>query len=724
MGAFGVTFLIWVWGGVSFQAYDGWPTGPGFLVLCSGVAVAVWAAGFRTAFEKSAAWFALNALGFAAFLHLVEAGPIVRYQKLLLPKVWEQAQLPGVALVLLQLLGVSAGLFRVLGQKGALQRASQAMPGRWGWRWVLALGAVCAFSANELWKTLFEWLLEMGMVFGISLLNLANLVLIAKALPQAQTQKIIALIEAPSSARLDPFAKGAALWCALVSLFLGWFSYDWHPHIPDEVVYLFHARYFAQGQLFAAPPLVPEAFAPDLLLSEPTRWFCPVPPGWPAILAIGVKLGVPWLVNPLLAAVCVLLLFALVRRIFGLREARWSVLLLSLSPWFLFVSMSVMTHNTSLVLALFAAWCVAKIRDGGHLGYAAFGGMAIGGVSLVRPLEGALVALLLGLWCLIQRGPSMGRLVLRSAVLTLSTIAVGALVLPYNKFFTGDAFYFPIMAYADRVYTPGSNNLGFGPDRGMGWRGLDPRAGHDLRDMALNTNVNVFAVNVELLGWATGSILPLALATFAPKPKLQDLWMLSVIVAISGVHGLYWFSGGPDFGARYWYLVLAPCIVLSARGVLGFADRLEPLWTGAKTKALGAALAACLLSMLVFMPWRVVDKYHNYRGAKSQFYDLLKEKKVGGGLVLLYGDKHPDYGPAMYWNPLEPKEDLSAPLVARDHDLEISKKVIDAYPRRKVWLLDGPTVTKTNYQVLKGPLSSAEAKMALERIWRRRKASP
>ena len=58
--------------------------------------------------------------------------------------------------------------------------------------------------------------------------------------------------------------------------------------------------------------------------------------------------------------------------------------------------------------------------------------------------------------------------------------------------------------------------------------------------------------------------------------------MLAVIAVIVGLHCFYWFSGGPDFGARYWYLVLIPCIVLAVRGL----DVLSMLWQTRQTRRL------------------------------------------------------------------------------------------------------------------------------------------
>src|SRR3979490_1995849 len=120
------------------------------------------------------------------------------------------------------------------------------------------------------------------------------------------------------------------------------------------------------GETLSMPaPPVPAAFDMDLMTIEPTRWFSPVQPGWPAVLAVGERLGVPWLVNPLLAGLNVLLPFALVRELYERRTARVAVLLLAVSPWHVFMAMNFMTHTVSLTFALGAAVLVAWSRRTG-----------------------------------------------------------------------------------------------------------------------------------------------------------------------------------------------------------------------------------------------------------------------------------------------------------------------------------------------------------------------
>ena len=278
----------------------------------------------------------------------------------------------------------------------------------------------------------------------------------------------------------------------IVAAVLARMAYQNHPHLPDEVVYLLHARYFARGLLTLPLPPVPAAFNIDLMQYEPTRWYSPVPPGWPALLALGVRAGAPWLVNPLLGGVSLVLAYLLLGTMYSRRTSRLAVLLLALSPWFLFMSMNLMTHSASLAFSLAAALGVARARQSGSAWPALLGGLALGVVSLIRPLEGVAVALLLGLWSLPIRGRRFR--FAPSAALVVGTLATAMLVRPYNMLLTGSMSTFPIMAYVDKYYGPGVNSLGFGPTRGLSFGGNDPFPGHGLPDVLVNAAFNTYSV--------------------------------------------------------------------------------------------------------------------------------------------------------------------------------------------------------------------------------------
>jgi 4-amino-4-deoxy-L-arabinose transferase-like glycosyltransferase len=427
------------------------------------------------------------------------------------------------------------------------------------------------------------------------------------------------------------------------------------------------------------------------------------------VLAVGAFFGAPWLVNPILAGANILLAYVLVRELYDRRTARLAILLLSASPWLLFMGMNFMTHTLTLTAALAAAVCVARMRRSRRIAWAVPGGLATGFLALLRPLEALIVAVLLGAWSLFESG---GRLRFgRTAVLAGASVLGAAITFPYNRAFTGRATYFPLIAYTDAQYGVGSNALGFGAARGLGWPGLDPLPGHGAMDVVVNALLNSYQVGTELFGWATGSLVLLALffAARGGRWRRADAGMVAAILVVIGAHSFYWFSGGPDFGARYWFLIVVPCVVLSVRG----AQRLGQSGRHAEARAIAAVLALSLAAVAVFVPWRAADKYHHYRFMRPDVRALAATHGFDGGLVLVQGYRHPDYASAAAYNPVDLRG--AEPVYAWDRSPEVRRAVLLAYADRPVWIVEGPTVTGAGYRVARGPLPAARLLSELDR---------
>lgn len=650
-------------------------------------------------------WALLLLAGQAATLALIEAGPRVAYQHYLVP--WTMpSRAPAWALAVF-------GVELVLVALGMRRHAPTLA--RWlrdlGPLRLLLGGGLFALTSATLSRNITHYAAELVFASVVQLVHLGAVGLLALSLDPAGVARVTETADrlldpvggdAPSQDRPDRFVWTLALLVTLTAATLAVVAYQRHPHVPDEVSYLLQARYLATGHLAMPLPAVPEAFNVDLMTYQATRWFSPFPPGWPAILAIGAALGTPWLVNPILGGVAVVLTYLLLGELYPRRTARLATVLLACSPWALFLSMSLMSHVASLVAAVLAAWCVARLRRAPRVGWALLGGASIGIVGLIRPLEGVAVALLLGVWSLGARGRGVLRL-WPSAVLTLATIATGALTLPYNRALTGDARTFPVMEYMNATFGPGANDLGFGPNRGSGWEGLDPLPGHGPVDVLINANFNLFQTNTELLGWATGSLLPILLLLLVGRLRRPDAWMLACIAMVIGIHSLYYFSGGPDFGARYWYLILVPCLALAARGIETACERAGAEGGG---RVVAGVSALVLTALLVFVPWRAADKYVHYRGMRPDLRTMVTEPAFRDGLILVRGHRHPDYASAVIYGNLDPA--TPAPIVAWDRTPAQRAELVAAYPTRRFWVIDGPTVTGDGYRVRAGPLTGDE----------------
>ena len=658
---------------------------------------------------RAVAWGVLALLGQGAILTLTRAGRTVGYQHFVPLGAASPWRVVAATVLLLQLVVVTRAL---MARRAAVRETLRTLAP--GWR-APAIVAAMVLTSATLSRHPATYAAELLLAGSAQLVQLATVALAAAAWPVRWTDAFARAATrvlgdggdgggAPAPGGPDRFAYVTAGVATVVALALTLFVYERHPHIPDEVAYLVQARYLAQGVLALPAPPVPEAFSLDLMTLDQHGWYSIFPPGWPAMLAIGVRLGSEWFLNPLLAGANVLLAYVALRAVFPLRTARIAVLLLAVSPWSQFMAMSLMSHTFTLTCMLLAATGVARLRANGTVAWALASGVALGMMSLIRPLDAAIVAGLLGLWSLGARW--RGVPLVPSALMTASAAAVGALNLWYNRALTGDARTFPVMLYFDRLFGKGSNDLGFGPNRDFGWRGLDPFPGHGPIDVVINSNMNLFQVNTELLGWGCGSLVLVWWFLAAGRRARADWAMIVTVVAIVAAQNLYWFSGGPDFGARYWFLMIVPTIVLVARG-LEEAD-VAIRRTGARSGVLEPALLLTGIALLTFAPWRAVDKYYHYRGMRPDIRTLQAQRSFGGALVLVRGNRHPDYHSAAVYNTV-PLDDPRAPIYAWDRGTAERAKLVAAFPDRPVWIVDGPSITGDAFRVQAGPLTAAQA---------------
>ena len=713
---FGTFSIVWAFFDFRFRDAEGFLSGKFCLPLAVGLALIILGCMMVGKFKRFAFWFALGLVGQAVALQMIEAGHLIRYQH------YKPLGLLAETNPLLLIYLALQTSFVVIGLIVRWPKIRAWFSHTFKTWQFLVLGLVFSLSSAAVQREIPLYLGDLFTATFIQAVNLGNIVLIVWAFPAEMLSRLKQILDrlfgttgkepsfnlekegARRTKVLERFSVFAAIWVIVLATILSVFSYERHPHVPDEVVYLYHARFLTEGVLKMPAPPVPDAFDIYLMEVDGDKWYPSTQPGWPAMLALGVRLGVPWLVNPLLAGLNILLIYYLLWELYDRRTARVSVFLLCISPWYIFMAMNFMTHTFTLTGALVATVAIIKARKTGRARWGLLAGIMVGVVSLTRPLEGLVLAGLLGLWAIGLGGQRLKPAAI--AAFVLATILVGAVVLPYNKSLTSKPTLFPLNAYIDKHYGPGRNDLGFGPNRGLGW-GLQPFPGHSPLGALINSNLNTFSLNIELFGWSTGSLLLIALLVFSGMMHRSDYLMVSVIAAVFGAHIFYWYSGGPDFGARYWYLMLVPCVALATRGIRFLERTFESKQSSANgqgTRVMVAILSLCILTLVNYLPWRAIDKYHHYLRMRPDIRDLAKDYGFGESLVLIRGDWHPDYESAAAYNPLDLHSD--APVYAWDRNPEIRAKVLNAFPDRRVWIVGGPSLTKGGYVVIEGPITA------------------
>ncbi len=511
-------------------------------------------------------------------------------------------------------------------------------------------------------------------------------VIIACAVIGVHLLCVAALLSLPTPNR--PTAKfpiwALALLATALSTGMAYGAFQALPHVEDEVAHLFQAKTFAAGALTAPAP--PEALRPGLeyylidIVDE--RWFATTTPGWPAGLALGVWLGAPWLINPLLAGLAVLLTFALVSRLTDTRTAAVAAALTAVSPWMNSAAGSLMSHTLANALALF---CWVALVLPAHtrtraLTLAFVGGAAMGWVFTMRQLDGLMLGVLTGIALLVYVRRNWG--LARTVAYSAGCLFTGTFYFFYSWAMTGTLFMSPLTRYLAALWPAGANGYGFGPERGApgDWGILDGVDGHSPFEGVMSVLQNSHSLNLDLLGWGIGSMILLWAALVWRKPGRLDALLWAAILIDVGAHAFYWFPGSYYIGPRYWFGMAVPVIVLCALGFRALEARL--LTSGATQQAVTWTLVVLLtFSALIYVPWRGATKYLGFGRSTTE----IRETNVPeNALVFFSGDFDP--GVALILNdPFLPDDQ---PIYLRSMDPTQDAAAAAAYPERPVVKID------------------------------------
>lgn len=393
-----------------------------------------------------------------------------------------------------------------------------------------------------------------------------------------------------------PSAAWTLSWAALgvllcVGLALG--PLEGIPHVQDEVVYQLQATIFSEFKLWEAERLPRALHHYDFVTNADGRRYGVFPVGWPMVLSVGTLLGLPWLVNPLLHGLGVLLGTRVAARVAGPGAAWLTAPLLAVSPALVWQGASRMSHTLCVVLALGAT---ALVGGPATPGRALGAGACLAGLLLTRPLDGVVVGVVLGLWVVLRRE-------VRGWLLVVPGVAAGVgAALLVNLLYEGDPLVFPQHAWFARGepafpsagfrFDAACNALGFGADHGCA--GTFGSLGH-----TPGKGLLAAGLNAQLAGTAWFGLAPVALVSLAGvrDPRARRLLLLGVAtwLGVAAAYGLYWY-GGVCLGPRFHHVAAPLMLAAVAAGGAAVVARFGlPRVAGLLLVApLGATLARSL----------------------------------------------------------------------------------------------------------------------------------
>jgi hypothetical protein len=352
---------------------------------------------------------------------------------------------------------------------------------------------------------------------------------------------------------------GYVLWVALA-------EYQGQPHILDASAYLFQAKIIASGHLSAPLPADPAAFQGPFMVTVDGRWFAQYPPMTSLLLAVGVVLRAPWLVEPLLGTLALWGVFRLGRYFYSGAVAWLAMLLGALSPFYTYLAASYMSHTMALFFAVYFLWMLVRFTHGWRWYDLALAAIFAVGLLLTRELSAAVIGVVATAYvfgshwrALRQRAATIWPAFLLAASILVSGVA---LYLLYNQLQTGSAMLSP-----RTLFFPG-DRYGFG--QGIGFYGQHTfAAGMVILDQLLTILL------IDLYGWPFYLTLALLPLTFLRRDAgtRWDVFCALMLVLLVGAQAGYFYHG-IYLGPRYLFETLPFLLLLTARGVSGLAATL------------------------------------------------------------------------------------------------------------------------------------------------------
>lgn len=335
------------------------------------------------------------------------------------------------------------------------------------------------------------------------------------------------------------------------------------PHVQDSVCYLFQANKYALGHIALPEPPEKEAFAMQFMLYRNDQWYSIYPFGWPGLLMFGVLAGAPWLVNPIVTGINVVLVYLVGRVAFGSSlTGLIGAGLLAASPFTIWLGGSYMGHSAATLYQVGGVlFLILALQRYGFLA-GAMSGLMIGLAFNTRPMNGvamvaACVPFFIYVW-IRERETDRWRHFRGFLGLAAGGIAMFLAFLAFNWATSGSPLVMPYSQYHDQFTQIRPQ---FGPIEY--WT-----VARQIMQFTTLYNgmltVAYFNWPVEWI-WTTFAFLVLPVLTL--KARRYDTLLFLVILFTYLLYAPY-----PNkvliFGPRYYFEIMFAVFLLSARGIV------------------------------------------------------------------------------------------------------------------------------------------------------------
>jgi len=461
----------------------------------------------------------------------------------------------------------------------------------------------------------------------------------------------------------------------IVTNICSYFIFGHVPHVQDNIDQVFHAKIFLKGHLTVPSHQYKEFFDFTHNINN-DKWYSEYPPGHTFMLMLGLLVGAPWIINPLLGSGAIVLFYLIGRELFDEKSGRLASLLGILSPFIIFISSEFFSHATALFyISLFALFFIKTVTKPFKFYYPLIAGISFGVCLNARPYTAVGVAIPYAIYTiyLIIRHPKT--YILRFAIMFVSFALLAGVLLGFNYLTNGNPFLFAYEVLHGKEHNPGFGHSAWGPPH-TPLKGLI----QDLNDLN--------ALNKYLFEWCIPSTFFVLIFFVGGKQNKWDYLLISSVFSLPFVYFFYWYQGW-CFGPRFAYESTLPLILLTARGILHtpeiMQDRFNCKNATMQRIYVNLTIIFCvIIAMSVNVPVLVKQYSNSYWGVNTDVQRAVKREKINNAVVFVGSY----YGSVLAEN--SPLLDSSI-IYVRDLGIK-NKQMMAYYPDRRYYLANGSDI--------------------------------
>jgi hypothetical protein len=425
------------------------------------------------------------------------------------------------------------------------------------------------------------------------------------------------------------------------------------PNSGDEFAYLFQAETYLDGRIWNSPPPIPHVFTPWHIIETPDIWVGQYTPGWPMLISFLSLVGLePWMINPMLNSLTVILLAWLGREIQDRFTGILAAAIYAFTAFSVFNGASFFNHPLTATCGVAFALLATKFLRKPSLLTAISSGAALGLMGLTRPQATVLFALPF----LIKVLSARNRWLTTRAIigLGLGGFPFATILLAYDWAVTGNPLVMPQMLYDGTAVW------------GISFGSFARSAGY----------------LVELAEWTSAPLLAIYFVSFSYSAVHGRLNFVDYLLPLFLLAFTFFWDPGNRYGPRYVFDVYPFFALTCATGL----TLLYKLWHERRPVVAASAALFCVFSLLsatARIPV-VAVAFHQIVSERMDLYDLVDGTKLNNAIVLVrsgVGVRCEMQAPDLYRN----WPDLHQPVLYVDGHKTLVEQLKSSFPGRTIW---------------------------------------